>query len=160
MLKKLIIGGFAIALLSIVFTTAAPTPASAARETGKGCTAHVYKKGSRSTCVKYIQKMLNGIDTTYRKYYGSSPLVADGIFGSKVYTQVYRYQKYFYHKTGTGVVDRITWRMLCEYAGQPSFSDSKASATKKAAWQASYQAGCYVEKLITGTGRIKKISRY
>ena len=159
MLKKLIIGGFAIALLSIVFTTAAPTSASAAaRETGKGCTAHVYKKGSRSTCVKYIQKMLNGTYVAYRNDYGGSILAADGIFGPKTYTQVYRYQKYFYHKTGTGVVDRITWRRLCEYAGQASFMNNNASATKKAAWQASYMAGCYVEKP-TSTG-YKTISRY
>lgn len=157
--KKVIAGGalaLAIAGLGVVVPATAANAATGA--TGKGCTAYQYSSGGYSTCVGYIQRMLNGIASVRGSSYGGYQLAVDNSFGANTNTNVRRFQSY----TGLvsdGIVGRNTWNQLCRYAGTRSFAVYNASSLQKSAWQAAYDAGCYVDRPV-GTAGIEVISKY
>lgn len=125
----------------------------------KGCNAYQYSRGGYSSCIAAIQRMLNGVNLSYGSSYGGYGLTVDNSFGANTDTQVRRFQK-FARVTSDGIVGRNTWNQLCFYAGQVNFNYGSSGATRNAAWQAAYNAGCYVE-VATSTGiGYKTISRY
>lgn len=127
--------------------------------TGKGCTAYQYARGGYASCIANIQRMLNGINASYGSHYGGYSLVVDNSFGPKTDTQVRRFQKFANLKVD-GLVGPKTWNELCFYAGQVNFNYKSSGATRNAAWNAAYNAGCYVEKQASGNPGYKTISRY
>lgn len=153
LLRPLLASLFAAALaLSI-----APSASAYSGTTGKGCTQYVYGSGGTGTCVQRIQTMLNGISSVYS--YGGSRLAVDGSFGPATTTHVKRFQSF----AGLAVDGRWgpkTWNEACHFAGQVNFAYSSSSAAKRAAWQAAYDAGCYVEKPASNSTGYVTISRY
>lgn len=136
---------------------AAPTAGAYSGTTGKGCTQYVYGQGGTGTCVQRIQRMLNGISSVYS--YGGTRLAVDGSFGPATTTHAKRFQKF----AGLVVDGRWgpkTWNEACHYAGQVNFAYSSSSAAKRTAWQAAYDAGCYVEKPSSNSIGYVTISRY
>lgn len=158
-LKSRLAGGaLALAIAAGVAIAPATAANAATGATGKGCTAYQYSSGGYSTCVGYIQRMLNGIASVRGGSYGGYQLAVDNSFGANTNTNVRRFQSY----TGLvsdGIVGRNTWNQLCRYAGTRSFAVYNASALQKSAWQAAYDAGCYVDKPV-GTAGIEVISKY
>lgn len=157
--RKTIAGG-AVALAIAGICAIAPATAASATTgaTGQGCTAYQYSSGGYSTCVGYIQRMLNGIASVRGGSYGGYQLVVDNSFGANTNTNVRRFQSY----TGLvsdGIVGRNSWNQLCRYAGTRSFAEYNSSALQKSAWQAAYDAGCYVDRPV-GVAGIEVISRY
>lgn len=155
-LKTGIAGGVlavAIAGLCVVAPTTAANAYSTA--TGKGCTAYEYSNGGYATCIAQIQRMLNALAPRY----GGSVLAVDNGFGPKTLAEVRRFQSWVY-LTSDGIVGRNTWNMLCAYAGNVNFAYPGSGATKNAAWQAAYDAGCYVEKPAAGSPGYVTISKY
>lgn len=164
-MSKWISGAFASLLVSTVVAaglalTAAPANAYSGTS-GKGCTATQYSRGGYSTCIGYIQRMLNGIDSAYNESYGYTgyQLTVDNSFGANTETNVRRFQTWT-HLTSDGIVGPNTWNKLCFYAGQVNFAYSSSSAAKRAAWNAAYNAGCIVEKPASGSPGYVSISRY
>lgn len=165
--KRLLSSVFVSALAITIFiglpvnATDAKTPPNYA--TGKGCTAYVYGKGGSSTCIKYIQMMLNGINNFYVGYGGNGVTIngkmlsEDGQFGSLTEGQVKIFQKWVYLK-GDGIIGKNTWEKLCHYSGQVSFW-YPGEYRENRAWNAAYSAGCYVEYQ-TSDGSLKWKSRY
>lgn len=160
MMKKLRrgIAGGALALAIAGLCAVAPATAANAYSgtSGKGCTAYVYSRGGYSTCIAQIQRMLNGVQATYGL--GSS-LAVDNSFGPATEAQVRKFQSWVYI-TSDGIVGRNTWNTLCNYAGQVNFAYPTSSAAKRTAWQAAYDAGCYVEKPASGSPGYVTISKY
>ncbi|MFF2275746.1 peptidoglycan-binding protein [Agromyces sp. NPDC058126] len=158
-LKSRLAGG-ALALAIAVGCAVAPAAAASANtgSTGKGCTAYQYSSGGYATCVGYIQRMLNGIAYSRGPVYGGYQLAVDNSFGGNTNTNVRRFQSYV-GLTSDGVVGRNTWYQLCRYAGTRSFALSNAHALQKSAWNAAYEAGCYVDVPV-GPAGIKVISKY
>lgn len=154
------IAGGAVALAIAGLCAIAPATAAnaATGATGKGCTAHQYSYGGYATCVGYIQRMLNGIASTRGGSYGGYQLAVDNNFGANTNTNVRRFQSYTY-LVSDGIVGRNTWNQLCRYAGTRSFAVYNASSLQKSAWQAAYDAGCYVDRPV-GTAGIEVISKY
>lgn len=154
------IAGGALALAITGFCALAPATAAnaAAGTTGKGCTAYQYSQGGYSTCIGYIQRMLNGIAELRGASYGGYQLAVDNSFGPNTNTNVRRFQSYTY-LVSDGIVGPNTWHQLCRYAGTRSYGLATASALKKSAWQAAYDAGCYVEVPGAGAG-YTTISKY
>src|SRR5690606_22488428 len=102
---------------------------------------------------------LNGINQSYGKHYSGYGLAVDNSFGGNTKTQVQRFQR-FANLTADGVVGPKTWNQLCFYAGQVNFNYKSSGATRNAAWNAAYNAGCKVEKATsTGIGYVT-VSRY
>lgn len=160
--KTLIAHGIVGLALAVMTVAGTPAPAKAAswNSTGKGCTANIYKSGKSSTCVKYIQTMLNGINHAYASApeLNGAMLSQDGIFGAKTASQVKRFQN-FANLTKDSIVGPKTWDMLCFLSGQVAFWYPSAHDRKQAAWQAAYNAGCRVEYQASN-GALKWKSRY
>ncbi|MDF0514177.1 peptidoglycan-binding domain-containing protein [Agromyces sp. H3Y2-19a] len=160
MIKKLRrgIAGGAVALAVAGLCAIAPATAANAYSgtSGKGCTAYVYSRGGYSTCVGQIQRMLNGVQSAYGL---GSALAVDNSFGPATESQVRKFQSWVYI-TSDGIVGRNTWNTLCSYAGQVNFAYASSSAAKRTAWQAAYDAGCYVEKPASGSPGYITISKY
>lgn len=77
------------------------------------CTAGVYKNGSpKIPCVNFIQRMLNGINVVEGPN-KDEILKVDGVYGSKTVAAVKSFQKRQGYKNQTGVVDKITWNVIC-----------------------------------------------
>lgn len=154
-MKKLTsrIAGAAVAIAVAGLCAVAPATAANAYAgtTGKGCTAYVYSQGGYSSCVGYIQRMLNGIEAGY--YLGGNDvyLAVDNNFGPATKSQVVKVQRWGY-LTADGIVGRNTWDHICFYAGQGAWATSAAGAAKHGAWQAAYDAGCRVTKPAAGGG--------
>jgi peptidoglycan hydrolase-like protein with peptidoglycan-binding domain len=155
------IAGGALALAIAGLCAIAPVTAAnaASGTTGKGCTAYQYSSGGYASCVGQIQRMLNGINQTYGSLYGGYGLAVDNAFGPNTRTQVVRYQGWA-RLTADGIVGANTWGKLCFHAGQVNFAYPSSGATKNAAWQAAYDAGCYVEKPASGSPGYVTISKY
>ncbi|MRG61382.1 hypothetical protein GE115_16110 [Agromyces sp. CFH 90414] len=102
--------------------------------------------------------MLNGIAYSRGSVYGGYQLAVDNSFGANTKTNVVRFQRYL-SLSADGVVGPKTWYQLCRYAGTRSFNLSTAHAKQKAAWNAAYDAGCYVDVPV-GPAGIKVISKY
>ena len=149
------------ALMATSLSVALPAQQASAYSgsTGKGCTAYQYGYGGYSTCISYIQQMLNGINLAYGQNYGGSSLAVDASFGPRTKTQVQRFQKWTGLKVD-GVVGPRTWQELCSWAGQVFFKYSHAGSIRNKAWSAAYNAGCYVERPTSGGIGYETISRY
>lgn len=95
----------AIGVGSVVATTATAAPASAAT-----CRSYTYSSGGVSTCISYIQQMLNW----QIKALGlpAAQLKVDGAFGPATKAAVVAYQRNT-HLTADGIVGPNTWRVLC-----------------------------------------------
>ena len=155
--RKTIAGG-AVALAIAGICAIAPATAASATTgaTGQGCTAYQYSRGGYATCVGQIQRMLNGVQSAYSL---GSALAVDNSFGPATESQVRTFQSWV-HITSDGIVGRNSWNTLCSYAGQVNFAYPTASAAKRTAWQAAYDAGCYVEKPASGSPGYVTISKY
>lgn len=139
------LSGLAALTIGVVGVLATPAQASAySGTTGKGCTAYQYRRGNNSTCVGYIQQMLNGTNAIYGFYYGGASLAIDGSFGPMTETQTKRFQGMMSLKVD-GIVGPNTWNSLCHLAGQIGFRLSPSNSPMRTAWGAAYYAGCYVE---------------
>lgn len=139
------------AILSAGLLSAAPAQA-ATGATGQGCTAYTYQREGYSTCVGLIQRMLNGIRSRYS--YGGYTVDVDNSFGYNTENNAMAFQN-FRGLTVDGIVGPNTWNQLCIYAGQASFYSNND------AWQAAYDAGCYVHVPSPGSpGGTYTISRY
>jgi len=152
------IAGGAIALAIAGLCAIAPATAATAYSgtTGKGCTAYQYSRGGYASCVGQIQRMLNGVRSAYGV---GSTLAVDNSFGPATDAQVRKFQSWA-HIASDGSVGPQTWNSLCGYAGQVNFAYSSSSAAKRTAWQAAYDAGCYVEKPASGSPGYVTISKY
>lgn len=73
------------------------------------CVDKQYSYGNKSTCVKYVQKILNVADINVS-------LKVTGTFDSLTKKAVVTFQKGM-ELTGSGVVDLTTWQQLCTIAG-------------------------------------------
>lgn len=94
------------------------------------CVDSIYKQGSRSTCVKYTQQIVNASGT-------SSKIDTDGIFGAKTKDAVVSFQK-AKKLTADGIVGANTWKKLCAVTQSAANTPQKnagcggsASTTKK-----------------------------
>ncbi len=112
------------------------------------CTSYNYRYGSRGTCVKNIQYMLNGITSIFSgkskngTTLSSTILSTDGIFGSGTNTKVKNFQKW-YGTTADGIVGPKTWRGLCAYAGDSEYVSAYGThAWVRSAYTSSQLAGC------------------
>ena len=118
-LKIAMLSGIAALTIGVVGVLATPAQASAySGTTGKGCTAYQYRRGNNSTCVGYIQQMLNGTNAIYGFYYGGASLAIDGSFGPMTETQTKRFQGMMSLK------DVYKRQLLCYF---PYFSSNHAS---------------------------------
>lgn len=102
------------------------------------CRSGTYKLGSRSTCVKYIQTLLNAMQSNAghwagNGYKGGYYVDTDGIFGNKTKENVIVLQKWYNSYLGKGdikvdgVVGKETWSLFCQYAYH--------NGTAETAWQ-------------------------
>lgn len=157
--KSLTAGVLALAVAGLVSLAPAEPAHAYTGTTGKGCTAYQYSRGGYASCIGNIQRMLNGINQSYGSYYGGYGLTVDNSFGPNTDTQVRRFQTWN-RLTSDGIVGTNTWNKLCNWAGQVSFYYASSGATKNAAWNAAYNAGCYVEVPTSTSPWYKTISRY
>jgi peptidoglycan hydrolase-like protein with peptidoglycan-binding domain len=111
------------------------------RDANHGCDAYTYRQGSKSTCVKYIQQMLNTLKP--------QPLLAvDGVYGPKTSATVKAWQQAFkVNGDAAGVLGSKTWDSLCFWDGHlPNPSSGSASDVSDSifnAWTAAAKkAGC------------------
>ena len=98
------------AIFGVGYSVASKT--SSANAVSKKCVQKSYKKGSKGTCVKYMQELLN---YDYRIVFPSQDvydLTADGNFGSDTKTRVKAFQG-AKHLTKSGVVGPKTWSQMC-----------------------------------------------
>ena len=102
MAKKLLIAVLLTGVLASLFMlqqeTAAATP----------CVATTYKQGSKGTCVKRMQQIINAS--------GAAKVTANGKFTSKTTSAVKAFQKK-QKLSESGVVDASTWKALCTVKG-------------------------------------------
>lgn len=94
----------------VVATTAlASSPADAAGS----CVSYNYSQGGTSTCISYIQQMVNWQNNAYGV---SAPhLAIDGAFGPQTKAAVVAFQRNR-GLTADGIVGPQTWRALCGVA--------------------------------------------
>jgi peptidoglycan hydrolase-like protein with peptidoglycan-binding domain len=101
--------GLSVAVLGLVAATAlVPQKTSAA---GSGCVSYTYAQGGYSTCIGYIQRMVNGVNNTQGGT-NWSILSVDNSFGPATNSAVRAYQSY----SGLAVDGRVgpnTWMELC-----------------------------------------------
>lgn len=157
--KSAVVGALAIALGGIGAVGSAVPAEAYSGSTGHGCTKYAYARGGYASCIANIQKMLNGINVTYGNRYNGARLVVDNSFGPATQTQVKRFQSWA-KLAPDGSVGPKTWQQLCFYAGQVNFNYERRGTTKKSAWMAAYDAGCYVEKAASSGRGYVTISRY
>lgn len=130
--RRVATGLATIAVVSgaLVATSAATAaPASAATT----CRSYVYSYGGTSTCITYIQRMLNALSWGWGNlYYLESPhgkqLTVDGAYGANTKYVVTQFQQaernLRYTITVDGIVGPQTWSRLCSEvlslgAGEP-----------------------------------------
>lgn len=118
--KALVLASF-VAAVGVLGAVALPAPTANAAS----CVYYNYSKGdSGSTCVKYIQRMLNGISSSTAAYDADQfgcynrpavsawRLTVDGSFGTNTQSKVYDFQKAFCLGVD-GVVGPQTWKQMC-----------------------------------------------
>jgi peptidoglycan hydrolase-like protein with peptidoglycan-binding domain len=140
---KLLIAFFAILGLAGALVSTGSRTASAAT----ACVDKVYKLNAESTCVRYIQQMLNG-QTNYNGQdpYSASPLAGqpklsvDGVFGSKTNDRVKKLQKW-QGLTVDGIVGKKTWNKLCSVTADAYYEIG--ASINVTAYKAGKSAGCY-----------------
>lgn len=92
------------ATVSLGGAITSPEPASAAAK----CVNYNYSNGGYSTCVGYIQQLLN----FHAARGAGNKVVVDNAFGPKTRDSVKKFQKTFGLKVD-GIVGPQTWRILC-----------------------------------------------
>lgn len=103
----LTLAAFAVAAAGAVGTVGAPAaPAEAAGR----CVDYNYSQGGYSSCVGYIQQLLNW--HLYRNQAGKPLLAVDNSFGPRTRTAVVNFQSMF-RLTADGIVGPRTWNILC-----------------------------------------------
>jgi peptidoglycan hydrolase-like protein with peptidoglycan-binding domain len=102
-----------VIVLSIACISVPSHEASAAT-----CKSYAFRYGSSGTCVKYIQRILNG---TIPKQSG---LRVDGSYGPSTANVVRRFQSYS-HIASDGVVGPTTWKHLC--SAYPVLTDAQTA---------------------------------
>ncbi|MDQ0576661.1 peptidoglycan-binding domain-containing protein [Agromyces albus] len=108
----------ALAAVSLVATGAVSSAGTAApAEASTRCVDNVYGYGGYSTCIGYIQKLLNfqriGLSSTYHNPAGPYPTLAvDNSFGSATLKAVLASQRYWGLKDD-GYVGPKTWNIIC-----------------------------------------------
>jgi peptidoglycan hydrolase-like protein with peptidoglycan-binding domain len=136
-----IIGAFvAIFGVALAVSTVNAQTANAA------CVDNIYKQGSSSVCVKYVQQMLNG----QTKYNGQDPyhasplaglslLATDSVFGSKTRARVVILQKW-QKIDPDGAVGIKTWTKLCSVTADAYYEIGGSLVTT--GYNAGKSAGC------------------
>ena len=99
----LTLSAVAIAAASIVGSSGAAAPAEAAGR----CVDYNYSQGGYSSCIGYIQQLLN-----YKSHVGFAPLVVDNDFGPKTRAAVIMVQR-AWGLTQDGIVGPNTWNVIC-----------------------------------------------
>ncbi|AGL62556.1 exported protein of unknown function [Candidatus Saccharimonas aalborgensis] len=108
--------------LALVFVTYAPTTAHAS----SACNTMTFSKSSSGDCVRYIQTMLNAMQSeagtwSGNGYSGGYYLVVDGKFGTNTYNNVKVFQRWVnswhsYQMPVDGIVGPKTWGSFSAYA--------------------------------------------
>ena len=116
---KLLTAGILAFAMTLVMLPA-PTAEAA------GCRDSMYRSGSRSTCVRYIQTMLNAMQSKAGRwagngYSGGYIIAVDGVFGYHTATNVKVMQRWFnswhsYQTAVDGIVGPDTWSFFKSYA--------------------------------------------
>jgi len=111
--RRLALALTTIVAASVVGAVGIVTPAHASSR----CVDNVYGYGGYSTCVGYIQTLLNwfkiGPDSTCgHPVFNLTPLTVDNSFGTKTRSATIYFQRYFCLGVD-GYVGPQTWRVLC-----------------------------------------------
>ncbi len=147
-MKKLL-AGIVTLVLSISGVALFSSNASALTiySNGSGCTAYNYSQGGYSSCVGYIQRILNA-NTQLWAWHGyincgykltTNYLSVDNSFGPQTAAKVKNYQGSSC-LTADGIVGPNTWRRLCSDAG----TISRYYGSNTDAVYAARSAGCVV----------------
>lgn len=141
------LAGIAVVGSALVATSAATTPPASAATT---CRSYVYSYGGTSTCITYIQRMLNTLSSNWGNlYYIESPagkqLTVDGAYGANTTYVVTKFQQaensLRYALAVDGIVGPQTWSRLCS-----EVLWNAAGETQYAPWAnavaAAHAAGC------------------
>jgi len=131
--RRLALALTTIVAASVVGAVGIVTPAHASSR----CVDNVYGYGGYSTCVGYIQTLLNwfkiGPDSTCgHPVFNLAPLTVDNSFGTKTRSATIYFQRYFCLGVD-GYVGPQTWRILCAPQSGPGIPASFPLATARAA---------------------------
>lgn len=92
----------------------------------KSCVQKIFKQGSKDTCVKYMQQMLNASDD-------AGTVSTDGVFGSGTRNAVVKFQK-AKSLSADGIVGSGTWKKLCTVSGATSAKQGAGCTSSKKQW--------------------------
>lgn len=131
-------GGF---IAYSIFTNIEPDAAS--------CSAKTYDVGSNSSCVKYAQQLLNGVDRHFAPItQNGASVTADSIsengkLDTTTQAKISAFQKYAGIQQ-TGGITKNTWYYLCSYVKQASnnYNSQVAPSQVKTAATAYKKVGC------------------
>lgn len=116
-----------------------------------GCVSNTYKQSSSSTCVKYIEQMINGVTEVYvgekfdfsREALNSYMVNVDTYFSSYTKGKIVNFQRWGYQLTDDGIVGAKTWGELCGFAKTIILSEPKPWSSKVTAMSTAYDgASC------------------
>ena len=150
-LKALLIGvGIIAAFATSAYLYVTITPSNAA-----GCVGSTYQYTSKSSCVTYIEQMLNGITYKYENQKFSfskealvkTSMTVDTYYAASTKTQVTNFQKWGYNITADGVVRSTTWSELCAFSNRIFYdTPDPLPAVVSDMWNAYHNAGCKYAK--------------
>ncbi|MCA9348892.1 peptidoglycan-binding protein [Candidatus Saccharibacteria bacterium] len=118
------IGLLIISVLVVVFVGGAAYKIrqTSIQANAAGCVDYSYRKGSKSNCVIYAQRLLNW----HLSKESRNALVEDGYFGNQTLSKVLTFQK-SRGLTADGVIGpKQTWPALCQYDRATNFIPSWA----------------------------------
>ncbi len=95
------------------------------------CINKTFKQGSKDTCIKYMQQIVNASHIT-------SHVPVDGVFGPSAKRAVVKFQK-AKKLTADGVIGKGTWDALCKVGGSAADAPQK-----KAGCRTPYKSGYQV----------------
>lgn len=109
--SKLLTGVLMVVTLA---TSAVATGLSGSQTAGAaGCYGYVFRQGSTGRCVRDIQALNN-----YNAPGWANTLTVDGIYGSKTYASIYKFQSnlrvWYPYLSVDGIVGPQTWGQLCD----------------------------------------------
>lgn len=113
MLKQIKIASFAVVAIVAAAVGLAGMQAKPAAAANAGCTNYTWdlKWGSTGTCVRYLQRILNGLNASIG--YSNVWLDVDGRFGYWTDSQVRAFQRQTGYLSADGRVGQKTWSSLC-----------------------------------------------